>query len=295
MRSTAIFTLFLTVTLATAQQTPKPDASKSTQEPSVQDESKAKTPLAPPAAAEKAADYSQQAFVIEKYLTKIRFENNGTSEREQIMRIRVQTQAGVQEFGQLHFAYNGANDKIEIVSVKVTKPNGAVTVAGPDSVQDLTAPVAREAPVYSDLHQKDIVVPGLAAGDVLEYDVRVNEFEPLAPGQFWWEQQFVDKVIVLDEQLQIDVPAGRALKMRTKGSPSQVATAGGRTTYLWKNTVLKVDDDDSSPAKKNKKKKKQVDPDEEVPDVQLSTFQSWDEVGRWYSALERDRVNPDQT
>src|SRR2546430_11117866 len=29
---------------------------------------------------------------------------------------------------------------------------------------------AREAPVYSDLHQKDIVVPGLAAGDVLEYD-----------------------------------------------------------------------------------------------------------------------------
>ena len=52
----------------------------------MQDESKAKTPLAPPAAAEKAADYSQQAFVIEKYLTKIRFENNGTSQREQIIR-----------------------------------------------------------------------------------------------------------------------------------------------------------------------------------------------------------------
>src|SRR5437868_2031184 len=295
MRSTAIFTLFLTVTLATAQQTPKPDASKSTQEPSVQDESKAKTPLAPPAAAEKAADYSQQAFVIERYLTKIHFENNGTSQREQVVRIRVQTQAGVQEFGQLHFGYNGANDKIEIVSVKVTKPNGAVTVAGPDSVQDLTAPVAREAPVYSDLHQKDIVVPGLTAGDVLEYDVRVKEFEPLAQGQFWWEQQFIDKVIVLDERLEIDVPAGRALKMRTKGPQPEVTTAGGRTTYLWKNTVLKVDQDDSSLSKKNRKKKKQVDPDEEVPDVQLSTFQSWDDVGRWYSGLERDRVKPDQT
>ena len=98
----------------------------------MQDESKAKTPLAPPAAAEKAADYSQQAFVIEKYLTKIRFENNGTSQREQIMRMRVQTQAGVQEFGQLHFPYNGANDRIEIVSVKVTKPNGAITSASPE-------------------------------------------------------------------------------------------------------------------------------------------------------------------
>src|SRR5205807_3683945 len=61
------------------------------------------------------------------------------------------------------------------------------------------------------------------------------------------------------------------------------------------NTVLKVDDDDSLAGKKNKKKKKQADPDEEVPDVQLSTFQSWDEVGRWYSSLERDRVKPDQT
>src|SRR5947209_17857869 len=208
MCRSVLLTLFLAFFFAAAQQVPvKPDSDKTIHESPTQHEEKAKTPLAPPAAAEKAADYSQQAFVIEKYLTKIRFENNGTSEREQIMRIRVQTQAGVQEFGQLHFAYNGANDKIEIVSVKVTKPNGAVTVAGPDSVQDLTAPVAREAPVYSDLHQKDIVVPGLAAGDVLEYDVRVNEFEPLAPGQLWWEQQFNDKVIGRHEQLQIAVPA----------------------------------------------------------------------------------------
>ena len=296
MRSTAIFLVFLSATLVAGQQVPtNPDPAKSTQESPVQDANKAQTPLTPPAAAEKAADYSQQAFVIEKYVTKIRFENNGTSQREQIMRIRVQTHAGVQEFGQLHVPYNGANDRIEIISVKVTKPNGAVTSAGSDSVQDLTAPVAREAPIYSDLHQKDIVVPGLAAGDVLEYDVRVSEFEPLAPGEFWWEQQFIDKVIVLDEQLQVDVPAGRALKMRTKGAPPQVTIAGGRTLYLWKNTVLKVDEDDSSAAKKHKRKKKDVDPDEEVPDVQLSTFQSWDDVGRWYSGLERDRVKPDQT
>ncbi|HWC19701.1 MAG TPA: DUF3857 domain-containing protein [Terriglobales bacterium] len=258
-------------------------------------DNKAQTPLAPPAAAEKAADYSQQAFVIEKYLTRIRFENDGTSQREQVTRIRVQTQAGVQAFGQLHFPYNAANDKIDIVSVKVTKPNGAVTTAGPDSVQDLTAPVAREAPIYSDLHQKDVVVPGLAPGDILEYDFRVKEFEPLAPGQFWEEQQFISKVIVLDEQLQVDVPAGRELKIRSKSIEPEVKTAAGRTVYLWKNSVLKLDDDDSSSGKKKKKKKKVDDDDEEVPDVQLSTFHSWDEVGKWYSGLERDRVKPDET
>ncbi|HEX4663311.1 MAG TPA: DUF3857 domain-containing protein [Terriglobales bacterium] len=296
MRCSAFLVLFLGVSFAAAQQTPiNPDSDKTVHEPPAQQEMKAQTPLAPPAAAEKAADYSQQAFVIEKYLTKIRFENDGTSQREQITRIRVQTQAGVQAFGELHFPYNGANDKIEIVSVKVTKPNGAVSSAGPDSVQDLTAPVAREAPVYSDLRQKDIVVPGLAAGDVLEYDVRVKEFEPLAPGQFWWEQQFISKVIVLNEQLEVDVPAGRALKMRSKSVQPVTTTASGRTTYLWNNSVLKVDDDDSSADKKKKKKRKSADDEEEVPDVQLSTFQSWAEVGRWYSSLEHDRVKPDQT
>src|SRR5256885_13457011 len=199
MCRSALLVLFLGVSFAAAQQTPiKPDSDKTVHESPTQQETKVQTPLAPPAAAEKAADYSQQAFVIEKYLTKIRFENDGTSQREQITRIRVQTQAGVQAFGQLHFPYNGANDKIEIVSVKVTKPNGAVTMAGADSVQDLTAPVAREAPIYSDLHQKDIVVPGLAAGDTLEYDVPAKGFEPLGQGQFRREQQFLDKIILLD-------------------------------------------------------------------------------------------------
>src|SRR5689334_7868975 len=150
-RSAGLIVFLLIAACTTAQQVPgKPDSATKTHESATPQQDKAKTPLTPPAAAEKAADYSQQAFVIEKYVTKIRFQNDGTSDREQVTRIRIQTQAGVQAFGQLHFPYNAANDKIEIVSVKVTKPNGAITTAGPDSVQDLTAPVAREAPVYSD-------------------------------------------------------------------------------------------------------------------------------------------------
>lgn len=288
----SVFLFLFAVPCFSLQNTAKPSEAKPAQTLPTPPGEKAKTPLAPPAAAEKAADYSQQAFVVDKYLTTIRFQNDGTSEREQVTRIRIQTQAGVQAFGVLHFPYDAANQKIDIVSVKVTKPNGAVTTAGPDSVQDLTAPVAREAPVYSDLHQKDVVVPGLAAGDVLEYDVRFNTFQPLAPGQFWWEQQFIQKTIVLDERLLVDVPAGRKLKMRSKTVQPEIKTADGRTTYLWKNTVLKVEDDDQFD--KKKKKKKPHDDEDDVPDVQLSTFQSWDEVGRWYSGLERDRVKPDE-
>src|SRR5207237_985590 len=37
------------------------------------------------------------------------------------------------------------------------------------------------------------------------------------------------------------------------------------------------------------------DDEDQIPDVQLSTFQSWEDVGRWFAGLEKDRVKPDQT
>src|SRR6185312_16965863 len=94
----SVFLFLFTVPSFSLQNTAKPSEVKPAQTLPTPEGEKAKTPLAPPAAAEKAADYSQQAFVVDKYLTTIRFQNDGTSEREQATRIRIQTQAGVQAF-----------------------------------------------------------------------------------------------------------------------------------------------------------------------------------------------------
>jgi hypothetical protein len=42
-------------------------------------------------------DYSKEALVIEKDVSKITFENDGTSTRESTSRIRIQSDAGVQQ------------------------------------------------------------------------------------------------------------------------------------------------------------------------------------------------------
>jgi len=46
-------------------------------------------------------DYLQEAFVIEKLQNRYRFEADGTGRKESIARIRVQSEAGVQQWGQL--------------------------------------------------------------------------------------------------------------------------------------------------------------------------------------------------
>src|SRR5271155_5773142 len=91
------------------------------------------------------ADYSQEPFVIEQYHTTARFENDGTSQRDLAVRVRVQSDAGVQQLGELVFGYNSGNEQMEVRSVRVHKPDGAVVNAAPESIKEMTASVARDA------------------------------------------------------------------------------------------------------------------------------------------------------
>ncbi len=69
-------------------------------------------------------DYSQEAFVVEKLHSTYRFENDGTGRKETVARVRVQSEAGVQQWGQIQFGYNSANERVEIAYVRVIKADG---------------------------------------------------------------------------------------------------------------------------------------------------------------------------
>src|SRR6202051_65208 len=245
-------------------------------------------------------DYSQEGFVVEQYHSRYRFETDGTGRKETVARIRVQSEAGVQQWGQIQIGYNSANERVEIAYVRVVKADGHIVKAGDDAVQDLTAPVEREAPVYTDYRQKHITVPGLRPGEVLEYDIVTVIHTPLAAGQFWADYDFDKNNIMLDEELDLDVPSDRPLELKNKpGHDPKVSDANGRRIYHWTSSHLEREDDqkdkddkDKDNKDKDKKKKKKKKSDEERPDVQLTTFVSWEQIGRWYASLDKDRRAP---
>ena len=236
-------------------------------------------------------DYSQEAFVVEQYRSIYRFESDGTGRKETIARIRVQSEAGVQQWGQLQIGYNSANERVEIAYVRVVKADGSVVKAGDDAVQDLSAPVEHEAPVYTDYRQKHVTVPGLRPGEVLEYDMVTVIHTPLAAGQFWADYDFDKNNIMLDEELDVDVPSDRPLKLKNKPDMDpKISEENRRRIYHWTSSHLEREDDTKDKDKDKKKKKKKVD--EERPDVQLTTFVSWEQIGLWYAGLEKDRRAP---
>jgi hypothetical protein len=107
-----------------------------------------------------AQDFSQQPAIFDYLHVSMRYENDGTGTTETRGRIRVQTQAGLSTGGQLVFSYNAVDEQEEVRSVRVLKADGSTLTAGPDAVQDLSAPVTREAPMYTDARQKHVTVPG---------------------------------------------------------------------------------------------------------------------------------------
>jgi Domain of Unknown Function with PDB structure (DUF3857)/Transglutaminase-like superfamily len=239
-------------------------------------------------------DFTQEPVVFESVHESIRYENDGSGTRELKSRIRVQTPAGLNIAGQLVFDYNAADEQLEVRSVRVLKSDGSIVAAGPEAVQDLSAPVAQGAPMYTDARQKHVTVPGLSVGDVVEYDVFLNA-NPILQGHFWRIWLFGTRYIPLDEQLDLDLPAARPLKVT---SPVNVTPAisveGGRRHYHWATSNLK------SPPQADLLKNFTFDVHKLLggnrppspPRVMFSTFQSWTEVADWYANLERDRRVP---
>jgi len=246
--------------------------------PAVADDKPAQTPPAP--AATKLPDISKEALVWDKLSTRIRMEADGTGTRETTARVRILADSGVKQMAVLTFTYTASNQQVEIGYVRVIKPDGSKIVTPDYNVQDMPADVTRVAPMYSDIHQKNVAVKGLGVGDTLEYQVTLRILKPEVPGHFWFEYSFQKDLIAFDEQLDLDLPAAKAVTVASADLQPVITSANGRKFYHWASSNLARPDPDAPP--KSVKHWK--------PSVQVTTFASWEQVGAWYQSLQRDSL-----
>jgi len=231
-------------------------------------------------------DHSQEAAIFERILNRARFENDGTSLEETEAAIRIQSEAGVREFGQLVFGYSSATEKLEVEYVRVRKPDGQVIVTPESTVQDFAPDVLKDAPMYTDYRQRHISVAALRPGDTLEYRTVTRTTTPLAAGNFWYEQTFPKGVVVNEDRLEIDVPKSREIKLKTPKYKPEIQDNGDRRLYTWVVKGLEPE--------RNTDKTKDDEADESPgPDVQLTTFTDWQQIAHWYASLQGERMTVD--
>src|SRR5271166_6279607 len=181
----------------------------------------------------KKVDHAQDAAVFDRILNRVRFENDGTQVSESEAVIRIQSEAGVREFGQLVFGYSSATEKLEIEYVRVRKPDGQVIVTPESTAQDFAPDVLKDAPMYTDYRQRHISVAALQPGDTLEYRTVTRVLTPLAAGNFWYEYTFPKGVVVNEDRLEIDIPKSREVKLKTPARKPEIQDTGDRRVYTW--------------------------------------------------------------
>jgi tetratricopeptide (TPR) repeat protein/transglutaminase-like putative cysteine protease len=233
----------------------------------------------------KQPDYSNQPYILERVSSKIVIENDGTSAAETTARIRVQSQAGVQQSGLLKIAYASATSTVDIAYVRVIKPDGRMVETPAENILDMPSDVTRQAPFYSDLKEKQIAVKGLEIGDTVEYQYRSVVKVPVDPGQFWFSYNFVQSVICLEESLQVSVPRNRYVKVQSPKLQPTATEQGAYRVYSWKTA--------NTESAGEKKKTKTADPEEPThPSVQITSLHDWNDVGQWFRNLASPRAVP---
>lgn len=226
-----------------------------------------------------------EAYVIEQVLNSESYEADGTGTYDSQARIHVLSQAGVQQFGLINFTYQKNFQTVDIDYVRVRKTDGTVISTPIDTAQDLESEVTRAAPFYSDLREKHIAVKSLSAGDVLEWHSVTHIFKAIAPGHFWSSYGFTRAGIVQDERYRLSVPRDMYAKVKSTEIQPEVRVEGDRRIYEWKRSQPKDQEEDL----KLKYGPPFLQP---RPDILISSFKTWDDVGRWYDSLQRDRVLP---
>jgi hypothetical protein len=129
-----------------------------------------------------------------------------------------------------------------------------------------------------------IAVKSLAVGDVLEAHLRWIIREPMAPGHFWFDDSYFRSGICLRNTTKVDVPAKVAVKFRTTGPQPTIKEENGRRFYIFESSNLKKFEESKIPAWERNFH------GASPPDIQISSFLSWEEIGKWFGSLEQAKV-----
>ena len=232
--------------------------------------------------------------MLEHFDKLYRMRADGTGEFTTHVLFRIQSEGAAKSLSVLTAFFNAESSNGSIENVRVRKPDGTVVTTPSSESIELDAPITREAPVYSDLKERQLPVRSLAAGDTLEYDFRITYTKPEAPNQFWGGDHFITAgAVVLSQTVTLELPAGKYIQVWSPHHQPTITEHDGLKSYRWQSAQLTPTPAKDADGKADLPK----DPDEDsdgrsLPSIAWTTFHSWAEVGDWYRVLATPRAQP---
>src|SRR5438034_1134192 len=99
----------------------------------------------------------------------VRLEADGRGSRTYRQVVQILTREAAETWGEQSFSYVSGRERLTLNWIRVVKPTGEVISSQPAHEQESIAPVAQEAPVFSDAKVRRVSSGGIAPGTLLDY------------------------------------------------------------------------------------------------------------------------------
>jgi Domain of Unknown Function with PDB structure (DUF3857)/Transglutaminase-like superfamily len=228
----------------------------------------------------KPADYADRPYVFLLDDGVVKFEADGTGSRTYRQVVQILTPEAAERWGEQSFPYSTDKEKFTLNWARVVRPDGSVVSEKPVHEQESLAPVAMEAPVYSDEKLHRISLGGVAPGTIVDYSYTVQTLKPVIPGDFFTSWSVTTGTLTRRSRLIVDLPASvkaRILEHHLSFARKEVTT-GGRRIYTWAKTEIP------------KPEVEPLAPDSSFGEsLVIASPIKWGDIATWYSGLAKDR------
>jgi len=196
--------------------------------------------------------------------------------------IKIQTQAGLQQAGQMAFNYTVSMQKFEVLQAQTRKADGRVVEVKPDAIFTRDLPASTGAPMFADIKVVVIVFPEVAVGDSIYARVRIEQVQPMFPGHYSGLAFLMPHFLMDQAKFVLRAPKSLKLQAINEGYSEKRTEGADTVTYEWtaRNTVVEPFEQGS------------VAPLDYSPRVAVSTFGGFGEFARAYAVRAEDKARP---
>jgi len=204
--------------------------------------------------------------------------------------IKILNERGKKDFAEVVIGYDSTYEKVELEYARTVKPSGEVIAAGEKDIRDVSRYM--NFPLYSNARARIISMPEISEGALIDYRVRTIQHQLINKEDFDLAYSLKENEPVLQARFSLDLPKGRDLKIKVLNpgynpqnidlAPKISETASERN-YLWEfRDIPQIELEPDMP------------PMAEIdPIILMSTFDSWDEIYKWWWDLTKERISAD--
>ena len=205
--------------------------------------------------------------------------------------IKILNERGKNDFSEIVIGYDSTYEKVEVEYARTILPDGQVITVGEKDIRDVS--LYLNFPLYSNARARIISMPGLVEGSIVEYKVRHIENLGLSKKGFNLAYSLKEGQPIADANFKLTVPKDKNLKTKLLNpeyntekfdlSPLITQTRDEKI-YTWAfQNIPQIEVEPNMP------------PEAEInPIILVSTYQSWDEIYKWWQELAKDRMLADK-